>query len=114
MLPGLEQEVRAGLEMEGVATLEGRDAVMQWVQLALEQAALREPIEWYNDDEHLSSALAAMLRAKQQLDVGATGRVVELAKHSAEELRRWGFSPEAHTAEIAKALVDFLVEKKFI
>ena len=85
MVRGLEQEIRAGLVTEGVATQEGRDAVVMWVQPTLEQAALANPIEWYNDDEHLSSALANMLHAKRQLDVGGAGRVTELAKHAAED-----------------------------
>ena len=108
MVPGLEAELRLGLEAEGVATREARDGVVSWLRPAVEKeenAALAHEAEWYNDDDRLSEALQALLRVKRELDVGGVERVRRLAERPAEELKGWGFGPaEAYTAEVAKVL----------
>jgi hypothetical protein len=40
MLPGLEVQLRQGLVAEGVATSEGQDAIVGWLQPAIESDAL--------------------------------------------------------------------------
>jgi len=104
MVPNLEGELRHGLECEGIATREGREAIVGLLRPELESSALKETADFYNDDERLSNALQAVMRTRRNLDVGGVGRARALSKRPAEDVRQWGFLPEAYTAEVVTAL----------
>ena len=65
MLPGLEVDLRRGLEAEGCATREGSETVIGWLRPAAEAEALSHPAEWYNKDEQLSASLGSLLETRR-------------------------------------------------